>query len=305
MRGFFMVSVNVFILISGYWSINLKPERLIQLEWQTFFYSVSIFLLMVALGCHIIQPMKDFMYFLPILCNEYWFITCYMVLCLLSPLLNDFANTMTAEKFKQLLLLFFPFIYLWPTFSFLVNAGQFISDAGYGIINFCYLYMLGRYLHCHHLARHNFHYYFSLYFLSCIMLNLVQLGISWLLGFEFTSFYSYNTLFVFFSAVMLFLAFSKLDFTSHWINWLAAPCLVVYLIHKHSLVWSSFCKWIELKDIHGFNYVLALLGIPVLVYIACIAIERIRMMAMYRIDGYIIKCCKKCISFLKYQTKKE
>ena len=57
--SFFSVAVNSFVLISGYWGINYKTERLVRLIIQTFFYSVSLFLLSVSIGWHSSFSYKD------------------------------------------------------------------------------------------------------------------------------------------------------------------------------------------------------------------------------------------------------
>ena len=238
LRGFFSVAVNAFILISGYWSIKLRQERLLKLEFQILFYSIGLFLLMSLLGVHPLSPINDFKFFLPSTCNLYWFMTNYVILCLLSPFFNQFVNSMSRIQFRNLLIIAFVIVYVWPTFCFLVNANQFIGDSGYGIINFSYLYLLGRYLRVYYDIRRSAIFYLCGFVASCALLSICQLGLSYLLGFEFTSFYSYNSVFMLIGALMLFLAFSRMIFSSAIINKLAAPCLSVYLIHQHPLVFN-------------------------------------------------------------------
>lgn len=286
-RGFFSVAVDTFIIISGYWSIKLRAERLIRLELQTLFYSMSILLVLLAIGNYSLNPIKDLKYFLPFTCNLYWFVSNYMVLCLLAPLLNHFAQNISTIRFRQLLTYSFLFLYIWPTFCFLINAEQFIGDAGYGIINFSYLYLLGRYLRMHYKICHSVSFYFSAYMISGVLLAITQLGLSYVLGFEFTSFYSYNSVFIIAGAVMLFLTFARMEFSSRVINWLAAPCLSVYLIHSHPLIFNMLGETFRQFHLHGINYFIALVVLPVVIYLACIMIERIRLLFLKDVEQSI------------------
>ncbi len=304
-RGFFSVAVNTFIIISGYWSIKLRAKRLIQLEFQTLFYSLSIFLIMLIGGNHSLNPVKDLKYFLPFTCNLYWFVSNYMVLCLLAPLLNHFAQNISALRFRQLLTYSFLLLYIWPTFCFLINAEQFIGDAGYGIINFSYLYLLGRYLRMHYKICHSVSFYFSAYIISGVLLAITQLGLSYVLGFEFTSFDSYNSVFIITGAVMLFLTFARMEFSSRVINWLAAPCLSVYLVHSHPLIFNMLGKTFRQFHLHGINYFIALVVLPVVIYLACIMIERIRLLFLKDVEQSISQNISDALRMLvKYNMQK-
>lgn len=147
--GGVLVAVNCFIMVSGYFGIRFKKERFFGLICQTGFYSVVLYLLSIFVGWHEFKPTKDFMYLFPVLFKQYWFVTCYVVLYLIAPLLNKWAEAMGNADFKKYLIIGFCLIYAWPTLNFVVNAPQFIGDAGYGIVNFAYLYLFGRYLRLH------------------------------------------------------------------------------------------------------------------------------------------------------------
>jgi surface polysaccharide O-acyltransferase-like enzyme len=287
--GGFLVAVNAFILISGYFGIRLRRERLISLIVQVLFYSVGLWLISMAVGWHTFSPKKDFQLLIPILTKQYWFVTCYVVLYVISPLLNRWASALVQDEYKRLLLIGFCLIYVWPTMCFLVNAPQFIDDAGYGIINFSYLYMLGYYLRHHYIEHHSASWYWGGYFLVVVMLFLCQAGLSFLLGFEFTSWFSYNTVFIFIEAIFLFIAFKNMKIQSSVINYLAKQCLAVYLIHKHPLIWGGFCKLIDIDSYHGVSFIAIFLTLPIVIYLACAAVEICRLWFMQPVENRIIK----------------
>ena len=287
--GGFLVAVNCFIMVSGYFGIHFKKERLIGLMIQTAFYSVILYLLSIFIGWHQFTPRTDFMYFFPILFKQYWFVTCYVVLYLIAPLLNKWAEAMSSTEFMKNLTLGFLLIYLWPTVNFLVNAPQLIDDAGYGIVNFAYLYLLGRFLRLHFNEYRPTVIYWGGYFFIVVFLFACQYVISWILGFEFTSWFSYNTVFIFAGAVSLFMAFKNLNIQSELINKFAKPCLAVYLIHKHPCVWPKICKVVSISSFHDIGFILIVFLLPIPIYLICIIVEMLRIKMLTCVEEYVVK----------------
>ena len=189
LRGAFAVAVNAFVLISGYFGINFKWQRLLKLDIQTIFYSVLLLAVSIVLGWHAFSLRKDLLLFFPILSKQYWFITCYAVLYFIAPLLNRWSVSMNSTTYKKVLISGSFIIYLWPTINFLFAAQQFISDAGYGIVNFAYLYMLGQYIRYHYSDKISAVRYLSWYFLTIIVLFICQYILSYVLGFVYISWF--------------------------------------------------------------------------------------------------------------------
>lgn len=293
-RGACSVAVNAFVLITGYFGIKYRWERLVKLDMQVLFYSMSLFVLAIILGWHQIIIKEDFLYLFPLLSKKYWFVTCYAVLYIIAPLLNKWCASMKKDEFQLVLTGGFFIIYIWPTINFLFNAPQFINDAGYGIIIFSYLYLLGHYL-CHYYTREKSSlFYWGGYILSATALFICQYGLSLILGFEFSSYLSYNTIFVLIGAIFLFLAFERMTFSSNIINELAKPCLAVYLIHLHPCIWKPFCNWLRVYDYHDIYYVMLLVILPIIIYLACVMIEVIRLKLFGELESWCIVRMEKC-----------
>ena len=295
LRGAFAVAVNAFVLISGYWGIKFKWQRLLQLDIQTLFYSIILLVVSVLLGWHSIVLKKDFLLLFPILSKQYWFITCYAVLYLISPLLNQWSASLEKKEFRRLLFTGFIIIYLWPTFSFVFNTPQFINDAGYGIINFAYLYMLGQYIHHIYVDRYSSRKYWMGYLISIFLLFLAQYSLSYILGFQFVSWISYNTFFIFFGSICLFFVFKNMHFSSSWVNSLAKPCLAVYLIHFHPCIWHNFCEVIGTSSVHGWKYLILIILLPIIIYLICGIIEFIRVLLFNKIEESFFMLMKKTL----------
>ncbi|MCR4618522.1 MAG: acyltransferase family protein, partial [Lachnospiraceae bacterium] len=96
-------AVNIFMLISGYFLVNseFKLKRLIELIFQTFFYSAVPFVVFLASGK--LDPEEKGIYqllnnFLPIHMDTYWFITAYVVVYMLSPVITKGLKAVTKKQ---------------------------------------------------------------------------------------------------------------------------------------------------------------------------------------------------------------
>lgn len=285
-KSFTVVAVNVFVLISGYFSISFKMSKILKLGEQTWFWSVAILVLAVVVGWHEIQPVKDIAYLIPIVSKRYWFITIYVMLCFLSPLLNKLSLSLSKQDFKVVLILGFILIYVWHTICFIFNFGRPIDDAGYGIPNFVYLYLFGRYLkiHCNmSICKRNF---LIDYIFICVLLFIFQLSYSLVLGFSFTSLLSYNTVFVFLGGGFLFLFFAKLKMKyNKYINVWAKNCLAVYIIHMHPLFWDKICEFLQIEEISPLYFIPYSLGMSIILYFALATVEKIRLFFFDKIEN--------------------
>lgn len=143
---FCVVAVDVFVLISGWFGIKLYYKKLLGINWMVTFYAVIILLFSLALGYKALNLRTDWMPFIPIITKQYWFITVYIVLCLISPFLNKLVEILDKRTFQKLLLILFVLFSLLPSAAFVFNFKSVTEDAGYGIVNFMFLYLLGRYL---------------------------------------------------------------------------------------------------------------------------------------------------------------
>lgn len=141
LNAFTVVSVNCFILISGYFGIKPTKKKLWNLFIVCAFYSVLIYALF-----HPTFHIKTFIYtFLPFSHNQgLWFVTCYIGLFLISPLLNAAVSYLNEQKDSEwikvlggLAIITFYFGYVWRSD---------LNHNGFNLVNFIFLYMIGRYL---------------------------------------------------------------------------------------------------------------------------------------------------------------
>lgn len=102
---FCVVAVNVYMLISGYFlcTASFKVSRLLQLWLQIWFYSMTFGLIGALTGVLSETPL-DFHYLLtllfPVTMEHYWFMTAYVFLYLLLPMVGASAKRMTKQQLQ-------------------------------------------------------------------------------------------------------------------------------------------------------------------------------------------------------------
>ena len=134
-------SVNCYILITGYFMIDRTELRLkgIWKVWSTtWFYAVGIYLLCVLLGIVPFEEKELLRHATPLLSNDYWFVTSYLILSLLAPFI---ARTLQhASKWQfQLALVIGGIICFQPLLGWLLMGKQ-------QVLLFIYLFMIGGYI---------------------------------------------------------------------------------------------------------------------------------------------------------------
>ncbi|MEN8076864.1 acyltransferase [Clostridioides difficile] len=290
LRSFFMVAVNCFVIISGYFGIKINIKKLIKISIQVSFYSIVIYLITIFSGIHTINIKKDILILFPIITKRYWYITIYFVLCLISPLLNIIVKNLNEIQFKYILSGAFILFYFLPTINYAINAPTITNDSGYGIINFICLYFLGRYIRIYYRENKSKTFYASGFIISSLLVFLTNHILTLLLGFYFNSFISYDTIFCFISAFMLFMTFKKLNFTSNIINNLSKYALAAFIIHMHPTFFDYlFYNIFRIEKYFGIRYLMIILIIPIVVYSISWIIEYVRIRLFNEIENKIIE----------------
>lgn len=135
-----LVSVNCFVLISGYFLTHHTAFRLsgIRRVWlQTCFYGATISLLLSAFGLVPFSALRFAEYFLPVCTNQYWFVTTYLALMLLAPFLARLSAVLDRRSYGLLLSLGFVLCLQYPLGRMFVDEQQ--------LALFVFLFMAGGY----------------------------------------------------------------------------------------------------------------------------------------------------------------
>lgn len=271
------VPVDCFVLISGWFGIKVNWRKLFSLNNMTTFYAIILGAVYVLAFLKFPDIQSIIKMMLPVVTQQYWFITMYVVLCLLAPFINLLLEYMNEKEVRQLLQLMGVMFVLLPTVGYILNFRSITGDAGYGPVNFVFLYILGRYMRLYHQPKRSAVCYALLFVLTCVSCGIFQLLYSYILGFEFTSLISSDTLFIVAGAVLLFCTFERLNFNNRTINYVSSFALPVYVIHIHPWCFSWFFNdLLGIKKSTDYNFIWYLVIIPFVVYLMCMLVEQMR-----------------------------
>lgn len=222
------IGVVIFILISGYFSINATSKAFIKLIGIFGVYSVAEVIYNISIAKDVTNIIKSLLFFSN---THYWFIKTYTYLFLISPLLNCFWRMSTnREKVYITFTLGFIAIYM-PT----VLGDNTLSN-GKNLVNFMFIYYVGRMLYEYNtnwMKVKN-----KIYILCYLLLNVTivlsymsfhssVIGNSiWHLAFP------YSSIILLINSVLFFIIIGKIKFHSTIVNYLATSSLAIYLIHS-------------------------------------------------------------------------
>jgi surface polysaccharide O-acyltransferase-like enzyme len=290
------VAVNSFILISGFFSIKLKMNRLIRLyvlcaSYGALFYFLHLFLDHQSFG-------KSFLLnSLFVISNapNWWFIQSYFFLCLLSPLLNSSTVYMNKkEHLSAILTLFFLNVY----FGFFWRNP--INSDGYNVMNFIFLYVIAQYVNKYisipklSELRNRL---ILIYLLLSLVLGLLILFVVFVLkqnNAKANILWAYNNPIVLISSIIFFCVFLTFNFKSRIINWLATSTLSIYLIHENSYVRQYIYDFIrDICNLNVFSNSIALRYIVIIIaalilMVSCILFDKLFQKIIKPIENMLI-----------------
>ena len=141
-----LAGVNLFVLITGYFTIDRQQLRLrgIWRVWSTVWvYAVSIYIICSVLGITPFTWGNLLREATPVLSNTYWFVTSYIILMLFAPIISKvLAN---ANNLQYIIV-----IILGGIICFQPLLGQYVMDSQQ-IILFIYLFIIGGYIRKYHI----------------------------------------------------------------------------------------------------------------------------------------------------------
>ena len=308
LQSFSIVGVNVFVLITGYFSsgkiVSISKEsllgqykRLIPLWIQVEMYSIGIYLILCAIPQSgikftIQQLIKQSF---PVLTNQYWFFSEYFLLVLIAPFINVLIHKLNQKEYQCLLIVLLGTFSIIPTIN--IFGESLGTEYGFSLLWFVVLYTIGGYIRNYKIKSRRYGWIYLLFvvgFFICHLLSNVVLGIvsSFLNLFSNT----YTSIFVLAATVSIFLAFlnSKQQYkrTGKIITVSSSLSFAIYLIHEH----NSFRDflWGRLVNLSKYNTglcLLVMLASVICIYLLSVFIEFIRV----KLVGMITNVLKRVI----------
>lgn len=290
------IGVNGFVLISGYFMARSRYtiKKFLRLWGQVWFYSVTALGISVLIsGGGSIGTGNILKALLPVLFSQYWFVTSFVVLMILSPFLNFVVQNIKENQYRSLLFMLFILCSFVPTF-----IGNELSTS---LTWFIFLYFIAAYRRLYNAnenykddkaVRHGVLAVLGIAALWCssVLINLagVYSGREGILSYSrhFMSMQSVIVLVISYELFMTFLCRKR--FYSKTINIIAKGSFGVYLIHDNSylriILWRNIIKYAD-RD-NPVYLVLYSFVCVILIYIICTLIDLAR---QYTIEKLWIK----------------
>lgn len=308
LSGLFVCAVNTFILISGYFSIRPKAKSFFNLYFVCAFYVGVLYVIhLYATGSHlnrwvVYNTLMPFGLWKS--SSNWWFIPNYLILYILSPMLNKIIDYISKREFQYFLLL-----QAIVVFYFGWYRNETWNEMGFNFINFVFLYFIGRYI--------------ALYVkpskfvangggaLFWLLFGIIIGGIQWYASSHAPHIPTwmwfngqYNNPLCIAEAVGLFMCFKSMHIGyNRVINWWAASALPIYLLHNNKYILADRLYEFVTKIYDSYATPLAytiILGISVALVVGIPIIDKVRVMitnpickgmckVYYRLKARIIK----------------
>ncbi|MGI6196033.1 MAG: acyltransferase [Eubacteriales bacterium] len=297
-------AVNCYALISGFVGCKsrFKLSRLLSL-WLT-----VVFVNLAVWGAfRLLAPERAASFSLeaclkPLLTNEYWYVTAYFGLSVLTPVLNAAAE-LPKKTFAEMRIGLFACFVLLPKIA---DNDLFLTRSGYSTLWLVLLYLVGMFFRLHLLPKKRSRLCgaacLAVYGMISVFLPLQKrLTENKLLasGIEnpvYLKNYAYTSVLIVLSSIALFAVFTRINVQNKavckFISFFSTASFGVYILHTQPLVWANL-----LQD--AFSQ-FAVFSAPVMaacclaaalgIFLACTAVEKLRalLFCVTRLDRLIV-----------------
>ncbi len=274
-----LVCVNVYIVISGYFTIKIKQKSVLSFIFMVVFWRAFVSGgFVVSEYLHLTTLNLTFKKCLMLLIPGYddWFVMCYILLMFFAPILNAFIEK---SSLRQLWLFVLAYEGLQVVFAWWLGVVHGFGE-GYSVLSFVGLYIMGAAI-----RRTDMNFIrkpillYVLVSVCSVLLVIVAAHISdSMFGRQLRKMGAYNGLFVLLATMFLFVAFKRLSFSSKIVNSIAASAFAVYLFHMHPLIrpyYSGICKLIY-DSFDTWSYIGVISCFIVAVFFFTIGVDFIR-----------------------------
>ena len=253
-------AVNCFMLISGYYGIRFSVNKALTLVLQAFILFAFCF---IVNNCLLggVKWTSLLQHLFPIANKNWWFLTEYFCIMLLSPLINKGIERIDRKTFTVILL------YL----LFINSFGLYMVRASLGsnLLSMLIVYLLGRYMSLYKIefgrCKAAFFGVFATALLALLVCGSYYAGygkVSWLL-------FSYNNPLILLQAVCLFCWVKSLK-ERHYrpFQFLGKHAFSVYLITEAigmGFLYPLWASWYALNPLYAVGGILAAMALCVLV----------------------------------------
>ncbi len=259
MEAFCIPGLNTYVLITGFFMSKgkVKISKLFQLIAQVYFYTIIISLAMMVVGTYALHQnnsvYKVVEYLFPISSEHYWYVTAYVIMFALAPVMNVAVDKLERKQMKMVIIL----LLTWFCFIKSVVPVLFPTDRfGYDFGWFLCLYLIAAYIRKYDVVLFYSAKKSALVFaISCLIIAAMSITFYYINynfgGFVHYAEVPYNLNFIFTLTGSLGL-FSFFRFYRMRENHFADICRFagpltfgVYLLHMHVEIRDRWVEWVE------------------------------------------------------------
>lgn len=249
--------VDLFVIISSYFLVDseFKLDRIVRTWMKTWLYSIIFLIGALIWNPSLVGGKSLIMSVLPVTYKNYWFITAYIGLLIVSPYLNILFRNLTKKQHFALAAILTVMYSLWP--SVLIKSSTYFSQFGMFITIYTVVAFLKRY---HMLVKKMSKaligavgIYFLIFLAGCIFICLGELmpdKKNFWDNCKVVGFSEYSIVLLV-SAIFLFYAFILMPrYKNRMINLIGQSTFGMYLIHDNYF----FREFLWGKLLHAKDY---------------------------------------------------
>lgn len=287
-----VAAVNIFMLISGYFLISskFKVGRLVEIVLQTAFYTVGSFGFFLIFGKISLEGMDVYdilQYFLPLHMETYWFVSAYVIIYLLLPLIINGVRAMTEKQFLGVI---FGLLLFESVIKSVLPIHLTMDRQGYSFLWYLVLFLVGARIKLYgfklvNTVKRGFIIFAVSTFLilaEIFVLSQIQLRTGRLKEMTLVSL-DYNHILVFLSAIGIFAVFLHAkplgEKFGRLVCLLSPYCLGVYLLQENPVMRYWWQDWFGLRGAMGQPvpvFLFRVLGAVVTMFILGICVDALR-----------------------------
>lgn len=289
--------VYVFVLISGYFSVTSKATM--KTIWpkaktvylSAIFYSLTITLLILVTGIANVGELDVIKSFFPLTSRTWYFISAYLLVFVLSPVINLALTKLSKEDYRILLIVLFFLFSIWQIAANVEPLKQVISvnsvieaTKGRGLYGFMFMYIIGGYVRLHVKPEEKPAWKYLALYVGLALLDIAIVyavkGVPVLENYRKIVNFN-NAPIAILQGVCLLLFFRTVHFKSKFINKVSSHNLGVYMIHEHWLMrgvlWNKIFAATQNPAFYASPFHLVkIYGIILVIYVVCIVIDMCR-----------------------------
>lgn len=251
--------LNTYVLISGFFLSRgkVRPSRIITLLCQVYFYTILISLAMMAVGTYVMgtsdSAYKLVQYLFPISSEHYWFVTAYIIMYVLSPVMNAACENLSRKQMKAVII----GLLIWFSIVKSFVPVMFVTDHhGYDYGWFIVLYLIAAYI-----RKYDVVLFFDAKTSAAVFASSVAIIAAMSIGLYYVNFYrggllyysgvplDLNFIFTLTGSLGLFSFFRfyrmKENRFADVVRFAAPFTFGVYLLHMHIEIQGRWVGWLE------------------------------------------------------------